>query len=147
MADYKELLGSLMNRARDVMEQTGVAGVYQKGVDRTRSYSRMAKLSLDMNSQSEELRKVYTEIGKLYFDQAQDDPQGFFAPLFAQAKALRQDLLDKQTELRGMGLWAIRLQFTTENPLEVDSVLAGLRGGAVFDPGPCTRGLAYRGVE
>ena len=56
-------------------------------------------------------------------------------------------LLDKQTELRGMGLWAIRLQFTTENPLEVDSVLAGLRGGAVFDPGSCTRGLSYRGVE
>ena len=102
MADYKELLGSLMNRAKAVAEQTGVAGVYQKGVDRTKSYSRMAKLTLDMNSQSEELRKVYTEIGKLYFDQAQDDPQGFFAPLFAQAKALRQDLLDKQTELEGL---------------------------------------------
>ncbi len=102
MADYKELLGSLMNRAKTVAEQTGVAGVYQKGVDRTKTYSRMAKLSLDMNSRSEELRKVYTEIGKLYFDQAQDDPQGFFAPLFAQAKQLRQDLLDKQTELENL---------------------------------------------
>ena len=102
MADYKELLSSLMNRAKIVAEQTGVAGVYQKGVDRTKSYGRMAKLTLDMNNQSEELRKVYTEIGKLYFDQAQDDPQGFFAPLFAQAKQLRQDLLDKQTELESL---------------------------------------------
>ena len=41
MADYKELLGSLLNRAKAVAEQTGVAGVYQKGVDRTKSYSRM----------------------------------------------------------------------------------------------------------
>ena len=56
-------------------------------------------------------------------------------------------LLDKQAELRNLGLWALRLQFTTENPMEVDSVLSGLRGGAVFDPGACTRGLYYRGVE
>ena len=56
-------------------------------------------------------------------------------------------LLDKQAELRSLGLWAIRLQFTTENPHEVDTVLSGLRGGAAFDPGSCTRGLYYRGVE
>ena len=56
-------------------------------------------------------------------------------------------LLDKQAELRNLGLWACRLQFTTENPLEVDSVLSALRGNAAFDPGSCTRGLYYRGVE
>ena len=56
-------------------------------------------------------------------------------------------LLDKQAELRQLGLWALRLQFTTENPLEVDTVLSALRGGAGFDPGACTRGLYYRGVE
>ncbi len=56
-------------------------------------------------------------------------------------------LLDKQPELRNLGLWALRLQFTTENAREVDTVLSVLRGGAVFDPGACTRGLYYRGVE
>ena len=56
-------------------------------------------------------------------------------------------LLDKQMELRGLGLWGLRLQSTTENPHEVDVVLSGLREGAVFDPGSCTRGLYYRGVE
>lgn len=56
-------------------------------------------------------------------------------------------LLDKLHELRGLGLWALRLQFTTENPLEVDAVISALRGGAAFDPGACTRGLYYRGVE
>ena len=55
-------------------------------------------------------------------------------------------LLDKQAELRSLGLWALRLQFTTENAMEVDGVLSGLRGGS-FDPGSCTRGLYYRGVE
>ena len=56
-------------------------------------------------------------------------------------------LLDKLSELRNLGLWALRVQFTTENPLEVDSVVHALRGGGTFDPGACTRGLYYRGVE
>ncbi len=56
-------------------------------------------------------------------------------------------LLDKLPELRSLGLWALRLQFTTENPMEVDAVISATRGGAVFDPGACTRGLYYRGVE
>ncbi len=56
-------------------------------------------------------------------------------------------LLDKLPELRKLGLWGLRIQFTTENPMEVDGVAAALRGGAVFDPGSCTRGLYYRGVE
>ena len=56
-------------------------------------------------------------------------------------------LLDKLPELRSLGLWALRVQFTTENPMEVDGVVSALRGSAVFDPGACTRGLYYRGVE
>lgn len=56
-------------------------------------------------------------------------------------------LLDRQRELRKLGLWATRLMFTTENPGEVDSVLAAYQSGAPFDPGSGTRGLYLRGVE
>ena len=56
-------------------------------------------------------------------------------------------LLDKLSALRGMGLWAHRLSFTTENPSEVDAVLNQYLGRAKFDPGTCTRGLYSRGVE
>ena len=56
-------------------------------------------------------------------------------------------ILDKLSALRGMGLWAHRLNFTTENPSEVDAVLSQYQGRAVFDPGTCTRGLYSRGVE
>ena len=54
-------------------------------------------------------------------------------------------LLDKREDLRRFGLWALRLSFTTENPGEIDTVLSNLY--APFDPGACTRGLYYRGVE
>ena len=56
-------------------------------------------------------------------------------------------LLDKKDALRGMGLWALRLQFTTENPGEIDKVLMDYQGRAVFDAGIYTRGLYSRGVE
>ena len=56
-------------------------------------------------------------------------------------------LLDRKDALRGMGLWALRLQFTTENPGEIDKVLMDYQGRAVFDAGSYTRGLYSRGVE
>ena len=55
--------------------------------------------------------------------------------------------LDRQEDLSRLGLWATRLYFTTENPREVDRVLADYVHPNPFDPGACTRGLYLRGVE
>jgi putative protease len=55
--------------------------------------------------------------------------------------------LDRQSDLGRLGLWAIRLYFTTENPKEVDRILADYMEPTPFDPGACTRGLYLRGVE
>ena len=57
------------------------------------------------------------------------------------------NLLDRQNDLSRLGLWAIRLYFTTENPKEVDRVLASLDNPQPFDPGSYTRGLYLRGLE
>lgn len=56
-------------------------------------------------------------------------------------------LLDKKDAFRGMGLWALRLAFTTENAGEIDTVLYQYQTGGVFDAGSYTRGLYSRGVE
>ncbi len=55
--------------------------------------------------------------------------------------------LDRQNDLAKLGLWAVRLYFTTENPQEVDHVLASCITHVPFDPGACTRGLYLRGLE
>ena len=55
--------------------------------------------------------------------------------------------LDRQDDLAKLGLWAIRLYFTTENAKEVDRVLQEYLAPVPFDPGACTRGLYLRGVE
>jgi dynactin complex subunit len=124
MADYKELFGSLVNKAKDVMESTGVTEVYQKGASRTKAYSRIARLTLDTNSQAEELRKVYTEIGRLYFEQARENPEGVFAPLFAQAGKLMDELKAKEDELeelkRSLGAEAEEKDIEVEITQDID---------------------------
>ncbi len=55
--------------------------------------------------------------------------------------------LDRQEDLRKLGLWATRLYFTTENPNEVDQVLNSYLSPISFDPGACTRGLYLRGLD
>ena len=103
-------LGGLAKKAREVGAQAieavdrdgTVRGTYQKGAERTKAYAKIAKLTLALNSENEELRKIYTEIGKLYFEQAKDKPEGFFAPLFAQAGSLLQELQSKETELAAL---------------------------------------------
>ncbi len=55
--------------------------------------------------------------------------------------------LDRKNDLAKLGLWAVRLYFTTENPKEVDYVLSSCITPVPFDPGSCTRGLYLRGLE
>ena len=55
--------------------------------------------------------------------------------------------LDRPQDLSRLGLWAVRLSFTTENSREVDQVLASYLNPVPFDPGACTRGLYLRGLE
>ncbi len=55
--------------------------------------------------------------------------------------------LDRQNDLAKLGLWAVRLYFTTENAREVDVVLSAVATPPAFDPGACTRGLYLRGLE
>ena len=55
--------------------------------------------------------------------------------------------LDRQDDLDKLGIWAFRLYFTTENPIEVDQILNACHTHTPFDPGACTRGLYLRGLD
>jgi putative protease len=56
-------------------------------------------------------------------------------------------LADREADYLRLGLWAIRLQFTTENGLECVQVLERYQGKGPYTPNTYTRGLYYRGVE
>lgn len=106
MADYKDMIKGTFNRVvskvKDVAENGTVREVIDNGVDKAKAYSKIAKLSLQMNGASEELKRVYTEIGKLYYQQQKGNPEGCFAPLFSQADELTQNIMDLSDEIQTM---------------------------------------------
>ena len=61
--------------------------------------------------------------------------------------AEKRERMDRREDWKALGLYALRLLFTTENPKEVDRVLRSWETAAPFEPGGCTRGLYLRGVE
>lgn len=119
-------LGGLAKKAREVGAQAidavdrdgTVRGTYARGAERTRAYARIAKLSLELNGESEELRKIYTEIGKLYFEQARDSAEGFFAPLFAQAETTARRIGEIESEIAALKNSA--LEQDAEKDIEVE---------------------------
>ena len=86
MADYKDIitgtLNNIVGKVKEVADSGAIKDIYEHGANRAKSYGQMAKLSLEINGDSEELKRVYAEIGRLYYDQAKHAPVGFFAPLF-----------------------------------------------------------------
>ena len=56
-------------------------------------------------------------------------------------------MADKSADLDRLGLWALRLAFTTENPSECARVLERYMGLGNYQPNEYTRGLYYRDVE
>jgi len=117
MADYRSMitgaLNSLTSKVKEVAENTNVRDIYDRGANRAKAYARIAKLSLELNGENEELKKVYAEIGKLYFEQAKDAPEGFFAPLFAQAEEIYSIISSKEDEIN-----ALRAEMAAEESVE-----------------------------
>ena len=110
MGSIMSTLGSLAKKAREVGAQaietvdkdSTVRGTYIKGAERTRAYAKIARLTLELNGENEELKKIYTEIGKLYFEQNRGSAEGFFAPLFAQAEATAQKIGGIEGEIEAL---------------------------------------------
>ena len=102
-----ETLGGLVKKAREVgaqavesVDKNGtVREAYARGTERTKTYAKIAKLTLELNRESDELRKVYTEIGRLYFEQAKDSAGGFFTPLFSQASETAEKIRTLEDEI------------------------------------------------
>ena len=109
MADYKELisgtlgtLSRLGGKVKDVAVNTGVTDVYAKGADRAKAFAQITRLTLALNGEHEELKRVYAEIGRLYFEQAKAAPEGFFVPLFEQANRVTGKIRDKRAKIEAL---------------------------------------------
>lgn len=116
MADYKDLVGSILNKAKDAAQDTGLTGVIEKGTQRAKSFGNATKLTLDLNKDHKELERVFAEIGKLCYEQAAGLGEGAFAPLFEQVTALREAIAAKEA-----GIEAYRASFGPADPAAAEA--------------------------
>ena len=100
MADYKDIIAgtikNLAGKVKDVAESGTVRGIYEQGAERAKAYGTITKLTLEVNGDAEELKRVYTEIGKLYFEQNRENPEGFFTSLFSQVEEINARIHEKE---------------------------------------------------
>ena len=115
MSDYKDLVDNLLNKAKDLAASesvtgvvgkvkeaasgTGITDILEKGTQRAKNFGNATKITLDLNRDCKELERVFSEIGKLYYEHNVSSPEGFFAPLFEQAGMLRESIAAKQAEI------------------------------------------------
>ena len=103
MADYKDILsgtfGRLADKVKETASSTGVLDVYAQGANRAKAFGQLTKLTLELNGEHEELQRIYTEIGRLYYEQAKDAPEGFFVPLFEQANRVTGSIQAKRAKI------------------------------------------------
>ncbi len=106
MADNKDIItgtiNSLIGKAKDVAQSSTVRDLYDTGLSRAKTYGQAAKMVLEVNGETEELKKVYTEIGKLYYEQNKDNPEGYFVPLFEHAQRLTDSIFAKEEAVRSI---------------------------------------------
>ena len=119
MADYKDILtGTLKNiagKVRDAAESSGIKDVYSQGLERTKGYGSIAKLTFEINGQTEELKRVYQEIGKLYYEEHKDAPEGFYAALFSNVDALSASIRAKQEDIN-----SVRAELASASRKDID---------------------------
>ena len=102
MADYKDLFGKLADKVKDVAETSGVMDVYAQGANRAKAFGKLTKLTVELSREQEELKRIYTEIGRLYYEQHTAAPEGVFIPLFEQADRVSGGIRERQARIEAL---------------------------------------------
>ena len=110
MKDYRDMLSSLKDKVVDAAGKAvsdemrdKVAGAAQAVGERAKYASRMTRLTVDCNAELERIKRTYTEIGRLYYENYRDTADAFLAELCQQvtdANARVAELEAQMDELR-----------------------------------------------
>lgn len=105
--EVKDVVLSTLGQAVDGAK--GFAGKAAEGAktvagtvaDKAKSGGSIVRLSMDAATARENLKKVYLEIGKLYYELHKDAPDETFAQLFEEVRQTEELIVAKEAELSG----------------------------------------------
>ena len=110
MADYKDIIAgtinSIVGKVKEVAESGAVRDIYENGANRAKSYGRIAKLALELNGENEELKRVYTEIGRLYYENYRDTADAFLADLCQQVTDANARVAELEAQMADPSLYS-----------------------------------------
>ena len=89
----KEMFNTLKEKG------TAAAG---KAADKTKDAARMAKLGMELNTEKENLKKAYLELGKAFYEEHRGSAEGLAAQLCEEVSAVTARISSIQSELDGL---------------------------------------------
>lgn len=104
MGLFDTILAALSQAADATRDAAGKAADATRGIagaaaDKAKAGGRIAKLTMDVAREREEMKKTYLEIGKLYYDTHKDAPEGFFSQLCEEIALAEKSIAAKEAEL------------------------------------------------
>ena len=106
----KGFLGQLKEKG------TEVAGT---AADKAKDAAKLAKLTVDLNTEKEALKKAYLELGKAYFESKHDEAEGLLGQLAGEAEAAKARLEALQKEIE-----ELKGSFKAEEPASFEEVVS-----------------------
>lgn len=106
MKDYRDILSSLKDKVADVAGKAvsdemrdKVAGAAQAVGERAKYASRMTRLTVDCNAELERVKRTYTEIGRLYYENYRDTADAFLAELCQQVTDANAHVAEMEAQM------------------------------------------------
>lgn len=97
MADINEFKEKVMGTIGVVADKT--KDIAAKASDKAKQAARIAKLSVEIGNEKENMKKAYIEIGKLYYETHKDDTEGFFVQLCDEITLSQNSIAAKEAEI------------------------------------------------
>ncbi|MGI6028231.1 MAG: hypothetical protein ACOX81_02315 [Candidatus Heteroscillospira sp.] len=97
MFDFNNIKSKVIDSISKAADTT--KDLADKASDKAKDVSRIAKLSLEINSEKDVIRKAYSEIGKLYYEMHKDNPEGFFIQLCDEVTLAQENIAAKEAEI------------------------------------------------
>lgn len=88
-------------------------------VDKTKDAARLAKLTVELNSEKEALKKSFVELGKAYYEEHRGAAEGLFAQLCEEVDAANARIGAMEAEIAGL-----KGSFKSEEPASFEDVVA-----------------------